>query len=566
MDDKTIEPRGGRRVIRVAERGSALLHHPAHNRGTAFSPEERRTFGLEGMLPDLVSTLGLQVERIHRSFMSKGEPLEQYIGLVGLQDRNEVLFYRLLLDHIETYLPVVYTPTVGLATQRYSEIFRRARGVWITPRHRGRIAEVLANAADRDKQLLVVTDAERILGLGDQGAGGMAIPIGKLALYTVGAGIEPRLTLPVCLDVGTDNETLLANELYLGYRARRLRGAEYDSLVEEFVEAVREVFPRALLQWEDFKKVNAMRLLERYRHRLLSFNDDIQGTAAVVLAAIMAGVDVTGHDLTDHRIVIFGAGNAGIGIAQLVRERLVRGGLTQAEALDRFYAIGINGLYVDDQTELMGFQKPYARRREEVAGWSVKDPRHITLEEVVREARPTILIGTSTRGGAFSREVVQAMAEHSQRPIIMPLSNPTSRAEATPADVLEWTDGRALVATGSPFGAVDHGGVRYQIAQANNALIFPGLGLGVAACRATRVTEGMVGAAADALAGLVNAYRPGASLLPSLADLRMVSATVAVAVARAAEAEGVASAPLTDPVQQVFARMWQPEYPPIEAI
>jgi malate dehydrogenase (oxaloacetate-decarboxylating) len=345
-----------------------------------------------------------------------------------------------------------------------------------------------------------------------------------------------------------------------------VRGQRYDDFVDHFVTTATRLFPHAMVHWEDFGPSTAHHLLGRYGSDYCTFNDDIQGTAAVVLAALLAGVDVTGHDLAEHRIAIFGAGNAGIGIAQLVRERLVAGGLSETEALARFHAIGINGLYVDDQPELMDFQRPYARSRSEVARWSVADPRHITLEDVVREVRPTILIGTSTRGGAFTRELVTEMAEHCPRPIIMPLSNPTSRAEATPADVLAWTDGRALVATGSPFGPVDHDGVRYQIAQANNALIFPGLGLGVAVCRASRVTDAMVGAAADALAGLVNAYRPGASLLPSLGDLRMVSATVAVAVARAAEAEGVAATPLTDPVQEVFARMWQPEYPHVEAI
>ncbi|MEZ5094507.1 NAD-dependent malic enzyme [Nocardioides sp.] len=557
--------RGG--PLRVRTRGRAVLSNPMTNRGTAFTDAQRRELDLVGLLPTGVTTMENQTRRLYEQFRRTSTPLGKYLHLSAVRDRNEVLFYRLLADHLEEMLPIVYTPTIGEAIERFSHEFNRPRGVFLSIDRPEDVERSLLDyglGAD-DIDLLVVTDSEGILGIGDQGVGGIQIAIGKLSLYTAAAGIHPRRGIPVVLDVGTDNLGLLNNEMYLGERHARVRGQRYDEFIDHFVTTARRLFPHAMIHWEDLGPATAHHLLDRYAD-VCTFNDDIQGTAAVVLAAIMAGVDVTGQDLADHRIVIFGAGNAGIGIAQLVRERLVRSGLTEAEALDRFHAIGINGLYVDDQPELMAFQKPYARRREELAGWTIADPRHITLDEVVREVRPTILIGTSTRGGAFSQSIVQEMAAHCPRPIIMPLSNPTSRAEATPADVLAWTDGRALVATGSPFGSVDHGGVRYQIAQANNALIFPGLGLGVAACRASRVTDGMVGAAADALAGLVNAYRPGASLLPSLGELRMVSATVAVAVARAAEAEGVAEAPLTDPVQQVFARMWQPEYPPIEAI
>jgi malate dehydrogenase (oxaloacetate-decarboxylating) len=558
--------RGG--PLRIRTRGRAVLSNPMTNRGTAFSDAERRQLDLVGLLPTGITSMENQTRRLYEQYRRTSTQLGKYLHLSAVRDRNEVLFYRLLADHLEEMLPIVYTPTIGEAIERFSHEYNRPRGVFLSIDRPEDVERSLLDyglGAD-DVDLLVATDSEGILGIGDQGVGGIQIAIGKLSLYTAAAGIHPRRGIPVVLDVGTDNLGLLNNEMYLGERHARVRGQRYDEFVDHFVTTAARLFPHAMIHWEDFGPTTAHHLMDRYGSEVCTFNDDIQGTAAVVLAAILAGVDVTGHDLVDHRIVIFGAGNAGIGIAQLVRERLVRGGLTEAEALDRFYAIGINGLYVDEQPELMRFQRPYARRRKELAGWTVADPRNVSLEEVVREVRPTILIGTSTRGSAFSREVVQTMAEHCARPIIMPLSNPTSRAEATPADVLAWTDGRALVATGSPFGPVDHGGVRYQIAQANNALIFPGLGLGVAACRARRVTEGMVGAAADALAGLVNAYRPGASLLPSLADLRMVSATVAVAVARAAEAEGVAEAPLTDPVHQVFARMWQPEYPPVEAI
>ena len=479
-----------------------------------------------------------------------------------------MLFYRLLTDHLEEMLPIVYTPTIGEAIERFSHEYNRPRGVFLSIDRPEDIEQSLLDygLGPDDVDLLVVTDSEGILGIGDQGIGGIQIAIGKVSLYTAAAGIHPRRAIPVVLDVGTDNLGLLNNEMYLGERHGRVRGARYDEFMDRFVTTATRLFPHAMLHWEDLGPANAHRILATYRDRVCTFNDDIQGTAAVVLAAILAGVDVTGLDLEDHRVVIFGAGSAGIGIANLVRDRMLRAGATEAEVYARFHAIGINGLYVDDQPELLDFQRPYARSRAEVDAWDVDHPDHITLAEVVREVRPTILIGTSTRGGAFTQEIVTDMATHCARPIIMPLSNPTSRAEATPADVLAWTGGRALVATGSPFGPVDHGEVRYGIAQANNALIFPGLGLGVAAARATRVTEGMVGAAADALAGLVNAYRPGAALLPAISDLRMVSATVAVAVAKSAAVDGVAGRPVDDPIQQVYARMWQPDYPEIEPI
>jgi malic enzyme len=570
MEDDQTPPPAGRRIIRVAERGSALLHHPAHNRGTAFSAEERRTFGIEGMLPDLVSDLHLQVERIHRSFMAKSEPLERYIGLVSLQDRNEVLFYRLLLEHIETYLPIVYTPTVGLATQRYSEIFRRARGVWITPRHRGRIAQVLSNAAHRDKQLLVVTDSERILGLGDQGAGGMAIPIGKLALYTVGAGIEPRLTLPVCLDVGTDNETLLANEFYLGYRERRLRGAEYDALVEEFVEAVREVFPRALLQWEDFKKVNAMRLLERYRRRLLSFNDDIQGTAAVALAGVLAGVRATGRPLAEHRIVMLGAGAAGVGIVEQLERALLRSGVPAAEIRGRIAVLDSAGLLVSGRTYREGedYKEGLSWSPELAAAHGLSSTEGSDLEAVVAALRPTVLIGASGQPGVFGESLVRTMAAAVERPLIFPFSNPTSQSEGVPADLIRWTDGRALVATGSPFAPVEHGGVRHEIGQGNNVYIFPGVGLGALVAEAREVTETMFTVAAESLAAEVTDDEIGRGLLyPGLRRLRQVSRHIAAAVGRQAMLEGLAPERSPEEIEErLAAAIWEPVYPILEPI
>jgi malate dehydrogenase (oxaloacetate-decarboxylating) len=413
-----------------------------------------------------------------------------------------------------------------------------------------------------------VTDSEGILGIGDQGIGGIQIAIGKLSVYTAAAGIHPRRTLPVVLDVGTDNLGLLNNDMYLGERHSRVRGERYDEFIDHFVSTVRDLFPQAMIHWEDVGTRNAHRILHRYRDEVCTFNDDIQGTAAVVLAAVLAAVDVTGIDLDDQRVVVFGAGSAGIGIANQIRDTMLRHGAseTEEEAYERFWPIGLQGLYFDDDDDLLDFQQPYARARADVEGWDLARPPHVGLMDVVRNVRPTILLGTSTKGGAFTEDVVREMAAHCRRPIIFPLSNPTSRAEATPADLLAWTDGRALIATGSPFPPVDHDGVRHTIAQCNNALIFPGLGLGVSASRTTRVTEDMIAAASEALAGLVNAWRPGAPLLPGMGDLRLVSATVAIAVAKQAAADGVAEKPLSDPVQQIYERMWQPRYPEIEAI
>ena len=557
-------------TLRIRARGRTVLSHPLTNRGTAFTAEQRRALGLVGLMPTGVTTLENQTRRVYDQYLRLPTPLAKYAHLAQLRDRNEVLFYHLLSAHLEEMLPIIYTPTIGEAIERFSHEYNRPRGVFLSIDRPEEMEEALSNYGldPGEVDLIVVTDSEGILGIGDQGIGGIQIAIGKLSVYTAAAGIHPRRVIPVVLDVGTDNLGLLNDEMYLGERHGRVRGGRYDDFLDRFVTTTTKMFPNAMLHWEDFGSTNAHRLLTKYRHDYCTFNDDIQGTAAVVLAALLAGVNVTGTDLDDHRVVIFGAGSAGIGIANLVRDTMLRTGAseTEDEAYARFYAIGKDGLYVDDQAGLLDFQRPWARSRAEVSAWQVPDPSHITLADVVRHVRPTILIGTSTKGGAFTRPIVQEMAEHCARPIIFPLSNPTSRAEATPSDLLEWTDGRALVASGSPFGPVDHGGVRYGIAQANNALIFPGLGLGVATCLASRVTERMIAAAAEALAGLVNAYRPGAALLPTMRELRLVSATVAVAVAKAAEAEGVARQPLTDPIQQIYTRMWQPVYPEIEVI
>jgi malic enzyme len=553
----------GQAYVEVPYRGHALLQQPMFTKGTAFTLEERAQFGLEGLLPDKVSSILQQVQRSYQHIERKDDPLEKYIGLASLQDRNEHLFYRIMVQHPEELLPIVYTPTVGLACQRYSHIFRRGRGLWITPGHRGRIAAVLRNAPFEDVRLIVVTDNERILGLGDQGAGGMGIPIGKLAIYTAAAGIHPSLTLPVSLDVGTDNQELLGDDLYLGWREPRLRGPAYDSLVHEFVLAVKEVFPRALLQWEDFKKANAFNLLERYRATLPSFNDDIQGTAAVAVAGVMAGGRLTGTALGRQRIVMLGAGAAGIGIARLLRNALEREGL-RGEALWRAIAcVDSRGMLVDDEEIRDAHKRDFAwpAALAAAAGLGRGQPRD--LAAVVKALAPTVMIGTSGEPGTFSEAIVRAMAATVPRPLVLPMSNPTSQCEATPADVLRWTDGRALVATGSPFAPVTHAGRVHRIGQGNNAFVFPGVGLGTMVAEARAVTDGMFAAAARQLALEIHDEDLAAgSLYPPVADIRRVTAGIAAAVVRQARDEGVGQ-PLPDAEisAAVAAAMWFPAYP-----
>jgi malic enzyme len=549
---------------RVAARGAGLLRDPLRNEGSAFGAAERRALGLEGLLPSHVSTLEEQARRAYGNIARKTDPLEKYVGLAALQDRNERLFHRVLVDHLEELLPIVYTPTVGRACQEFSHIFRRARGLWITPDHRGRIHEVLGNAPCEDVRLIVVTDNERILGLGDQGAGGMGIPVGKLALYTAGAGIPPWQTLPISLDVGTDNAALLADDLYLGWRAPRLRGPEYDALVDEFVIAVEARFPDALLQWEDFKKGNAFRLLERYRTKLPSFNDDIQGTAAVAVAGLLAGARLTGVPLAEQRVVILGAGAAGIGIARLVRQTLREAGL-EGEALAAAVAsLDSRGLVVDDQPIADAYKRPYAwpAALAEARGLGAGRPRDLLA--VVRAVRPTVLIGTSGEPGTFGEDVIREMAAHVDRPLVFPMSNPTSQSEAHPRDVLAWTEGRALVATGSPFDPVGFGGREVPIGQGNNAFVFPGVGLGVLVSGAIEVTDAMFAAAARQLSREVDARDLAEGrLFPRIRDLRRVSAAVAGAVAAEASASGLGRRLSDDQIARaVRAAMWEPGYDP----
>jgi len=555
----------GTKTSEVPYRGTRLLRHPMYTKGSAFNPQERKDFGLEGLLPVAVSTMEQQERRVYDNISRKADPLEKFIGLAALQDRNEHLFYRLLIDHVEEFLPIVYTPTVGRACQEFSHIFRRGRGLWITPAHRGRIYEILGNAPFDDVRLIVVTDNERILGLGDQGAGGMGIPIGKLALYTAAAGIHPSQTLPISLDVGTDNEALLKDELYLGWRLPRLRGPEYDSLVEEFVQAVKKRFPKALLQWEDFKKVNAFRLLDRYRKTITCFNDDIQGTAAVATAGMMAGCRATGIPLKDQRVVILGAGAAGVGIARLLRDTFRRAGLT-GEALTRAIAnLDSQGLVVDD-VEIKDVHKrdfAWPAALAEKMGLKKGSPRDLLA--VVRTVKPTFLIGTSGEPGTFTEAIVREMAKHVERPVIFPMSNPTSKSEAKPVDIVAWTNGRALIATGSPFDPVPYDGRMITIGQGNNVFIFPGVGLGALVAEAKEVTDGMFAVAAQKLADEVKASDlASGSLFPAATEIRRVSQRIAEAVVAEARNSGVGrQIPDAEIPKAVAAMIWEPAYLPM---
>ena len=549
--------------LKVKARGADLYRDPLLNKGSGFSPQERVLLGLDGLLPSRVNTMAQQARRVHMTLDRLRDPFDKYLELAGLQDRNEQLFYRVLCDQLKQLMPVIYTPTVGKATREFSHVFRRARGVWITPDHRGRVAEVLRNAtAGRPVKLIVATDNESILGIGDQGAGGMAIAIGKLSLYCAAAGIHPAYTLPVSLDVGTDSASLLEDEIYLGWPARRLRGEAYDALVEEFVAAVCEVFPGALLQWEDFRKDNASRLLDRYRDRLPSFNDDIQGTGAVCLAGVLTGLMGCGAELAEQRAVVLGAGAAGLGIT-----RQLAGAIRDAGGDDFPVAVlDSRGLLVGDN-----FRDEYkvelAWPAELAAARGFGEQPGADLLEVVQKFRPTILVGVAGQPGAFTEAVVKAMGENTQRPIIMPLSNPTDYAEARPEEILRWTDGRALVATGSPFADVVMNGRRHLIGQGNNVFIFPGLGLGALLSEARQVSDGMIAAAARTLADVVRQESLGESrLYPRVAWLRQATRAVATAVMRTAVTEGL-SPPLDD--ADIEARLdaahWEPEYPPYEA-
>ena len=553
---------------RTALRGRQVLADPRINKGTAFSERERHDLGLTGLIPAARFTLDDQVARVYAQYRRQPDDLARNVTLNALHDRNEVLFYRLLTDHLSEMLPIVYTPTVGQAIQQYSREYRRPRGIYLSVDRPELIEESLlaCDLGPGDVDLIVATDAGAILGIGDWGVGGINIAVGKLAVYTAAGGIAPARTIPGMLVVGTDRHTLLHDPLFIGNRHPRVPPAEYDAFLDEFTRAVGKLFPLALLHWEDLGVANARRLLDRYRDERLTFNDDIQGTGAVNLAAVLAATRATGVPLASHRIVIFGMGTAGSGIAGQLTAAMVAEGVPEAAARRQFWAVDRHGLLTRDMTVLSDPQRRYARDPAEVADWrrDHRLPGHIGLAEVVARVHPTVLIGTSARAGAFTEAMVRDMAAHAERPVILPMSNPTALAEAAPADLIAWSDGRALVATGSPHGAVDRGGIRYEIGQANNALVFPGLGLGVIAARARRVTDGMLLAAARAVADLVDISAPGAPLLPRVADLRETSVAVAAAVARAAEAAGVASATLgADPAGRLKALMWEPRYRPV---
>ena len=560
--------RTGRSSVPVHQRGHELLEQPLLNKDTAFTEEEREMFGLRGLLPPRVRSLDEQVRLELAKNRRKRDDLERFIGLAALQDRNETLFYALLLAHLQELMPIVYTPVVGRACQGYSHIMRRPRGLWLTPDDIDRIPDLLANARHDDVRLIVATDNERILGLGDQGAGGMGIPVGKLALYTAGAGIHPALTLPVSLDVGTDNEALLADPDYFGYPHPRLRGIEYLEFIEAFVEGVIEVFPHAVLQWEDFKQHNAIRLLDRYRHRITSFNDDIQGTAAVVMAGITSALRVTGEPLAASRSVFLGAGAAGIGIARLLRARLRREGAPEDLIHSAIVQLDSRGLTYLGRERLDADKEEFALGADAMATYGFVPGERYGLEAVVRRVHPTFLIGTSGSPGAFGETAIREMAAHTPTPVILPLSNPTSKTEARPEDVLEWTQGRAIVATGSPFEAVVRGDRTHLIGQANNAFCFPGIGLGAVVAEARVITDEMFLVASDALAAATpdERLRHGA-LYPSQSDLRLVSRAVAIEVARAAREEGVGRHLGDDELEKaVDAMMWQPRYLPYTAV
>ncbi len=539
--------------------GRMLIDTALLNKGTAFTLDERRELGLLGFLPPQVETIEAQVARCHRAFREKPTGIDKHIYLRQLQDENETLYFRLLQQYIGEMMPIVYTPIVGQACQQFSHIYRRPRGLFISYPQRDEMDAIFANV-HREAEVIVVTDGERILGLGDQGAGGMSIPIGKLALYTLCGGIDPARTLPILLDVGTNNRERLCDPSYIGWRNERIRGSDYDEFIELFVQAVTKRFPDALLQWEDFASSNAQPLLDRYRDRLCTFNDDIQGTAAVTTGTVLAAVTASGSTLADQRVVVVGAGSAGVGIRAQLIATLVRDGMSETDARSRFHVIDSRGLIHDGRDDLHPTKQQLVQLSEWLSDWDVSGS--ITLQDVVRNARPTVLIGVTGQAGTFTEPMIREMATHTERPIIFPLSNPTSRAEATPADLLAWTDGRALIATGSPFEPVQYDGRTYHIAQCNNSYIFPAIGLAVRAVHARRITDEMFMVAATALKDQSPALDdPGASLLPPLRTIRGVSRHIARAVATEAQRQGVADPCTPAELEQKLDRtMWKPVY------
>ena len=550
--------------VETALSGYELLNDPLLNKGTAFTEEERDEFDLHGLLPPHVSKFDDQVKRRYDAFRSVSTDMVKYTFLRGLQDTNEVLFYALLTRNIEEMMPIVYTPTVGLGCQHFSQIFRKPRGLFLSVPHKSDVRRIIGHPRFDRVEAIVASDGERILGLGDQGAGGMGIPIGKLSLYTACAGLHPATTLPVLLDVGTDNKERLGDPLYVGWRHERVRGAEYDDFIESFVDAVRERWPHVLLHWEDFAIGNANRLLSKYRDQLCTFNDDIQGTAAIAVGTLLSAINVTGVPLTEQRVAVFGAGSAGSGISALVARAMIDAGLSEAEARCRFYLVDRDGLLVEGMPGLQSFQVPFAQQRDRLCDWKLETPIRIDLTDVINNAHPTTLIGTSGQPNAFTEETVRNMARHVRQPIIFPLSNPTERSEATPVELNSWTEGRAVIGTGSPFPPLKRNGKAFRIDQTNNAYVYPGVGLGAIATGSRRISDGMFLAAAHAISAKSPAiHDSGANLLPPLRQIRELTFHVAVAVGRQAQKEGLTRRPMSDEAvaAAVRAKMWEPRYP-----
>ena len=544
-------------------RGLDVLNSPVLNKGTAFTAEERKALGLNGLLPPDISTLESQVKRAYIQYERLPDALAKNIYLTALHDRNEVLFYRLFSEHLRDMIPIVNDLTVGMAMEQYHHECRRPRGVYLSIDHADGIEEAFGNfgARSEDIDLILATDAEQILGLGDWGVGGIEVSIGKLAIYTAAGGVDPTRVIPVMLDVGTNRTNLLEDPMYIGNRHTRVKGDRYDEFIDAYVEAVTKLFPHALLQWEDFAPGNGRRILEKYRDRICTFNDDMQGTGAIVLAATMSAVRICGTPLRHQRVVIFGAGTAGIGVADQLCDAMMREGMSKEDAVGRFWCVDRKGLLTSDMADqLLDYQLPYARTVSERRGWKQGQGSGIGLAEVVRRVKPTMLIGASGAAGSFTEEIVREMASYMDQPIIFVLSNPSTRMEANPADLIGWTNGRALIATGCPSAPVTFRGVTYVIAQASNAMLYPGLALGAIVAQASRISSGMFAAAASAVSSLVTVRQPGASLLPHIDDLRTVSMTVAEAVAEAANAEGLAGVNLGAIGQQVEDAMWQPTY------
>ncbi|SMY15441.1 NAD-dependent malic enzyme [Photobacterium aquimaris] len=550
-----------KRPLYIPYAGPILLETPLLNKGSAFSVEERMFFNLEGLLPEAIESIEEQTDRAYQQYQKFDNDMDRHIYLRNIQDTNETLFYRLVENHITEMMPIIYTPTVGSACEDFSNIYRRGRGLFISYPNRDRIEDMLNNASRQNVKVIVVTDGERILGLGDQGIGGMGIPIGKLSLYTACGGISPAYTLPVVLDVGTNNPQRLSDPMYMGWRHTRITGSEYDNFVDDFIQAVKHRWPEALIQFEDFAQKNAMPLLERYKDKVCCFNDDIQGTAAVTVGSLLAACKAAGTKLSDQRVTFLGAGSAGCGIAEAIIAQMVADGITDAQARSQVFMVDRWGLLVENMPNLLNFQQALVQKNTNIQDWELLD-NNISLLDVMRNAKPTVLIGVSGVPGLFSEEVIREMYAHCPRPIIFPLSNPTSRVEATPFDLIHWTEGNALVATGSPFDPVVYEGKTYPIVQCNNSYIFPGIGLGVLAVNARRVTNEMLMESSRALAECsplaINGEGP---LLPGLEDIQKVSRKIAFAVAKKAVEQHKASKNSDERIREkIDANFWKSEY------